>query len=288
MDFIPIALESHGRESILNDICIDRTLGWFTSYYPVILDASRAVDLELTIKIIKESLHQIPDNGIGYGILKYSTQEELKQDITFTLNPNIEFNYLGQFGQIHSSKSEIEILGTIGDTISKKGETGADIIISISIPDNKFFIQIDYNTTRFLNTTIKKFMYNLQEALNNIVTHCQNKTQSTLTPSDVSGNDLSIEELEVLEPIIMKGKTIPEIINRKHGSLYHELPLLWHIYKNEIEGKRIPKNEYLDGLFNELTENGKFLIYISLPPVMPVVSILINDILIVTSLPFLV
>ncbi|MFC2056013.1 hypothetical protein ACFLTO_00355 [Chloroflexota bacterium] len=66
---------------------------------------------------------------------------------------------------------------------------------------------------------------------------------------------ISIEELEVLEPIITKGKTFPEIINRKHGSIYSDLPLLWHIYKNEIEGTTVPNNEYIDELFAELTEN---------------------------------
>lgn len=66
---------------------------------------------------------------------------------------------------------------------------------------------------------------------------------------------ISIEELEVLEPIMNRGKTFPEIMDRKHGSIYSDLPLLWHIYKNEIEGTTVPKNEYLDALFTELTEN---------------------------------
>ena len=55
--------------------------------------------------------------------------------------------------------------------------------------------------------------------------------------------------------MIIKGKTFPEIMDRKHGSMYSDLPLLWHIYKNEIEGTTVPKNEYIDELFRELTEN---------------------------------
>ena len=67
---------------------ISRTVGWFTSMYPVRL----AVDDEIgsSIKCIKESLRQIPNNGIGYGAL-----------IGYDINqfPKISFNYLGQFNK---------------------------------------------------------------------------------------------------------------------------------------------------------------------------------------------
>lgn len=67
---------------------------------------------------------------------------------------------------------------------------------------------------------------------------------------------ITIEELEYLEPLIKSGKTFPDILNRKQASSYYaELPMKWHIYKNEITDSIIPHNEYIEALFTELSDN---------------------------------
>ncbi|MCK4978973.1 MAG: non-ribosomal peptide synthetase, partial [Candidatus Delongbacteria bacterium] len=96
-DRILVSLEGHGREDVIPDIDISRTIGWFTTVYPISLDMSYSADLSMQLKEVKESLHQIPNKGIGYGILKYLTPDELKEGLEFKQTPQIEFNYLGQF-----------------------------------------------------------------------------------------------------------------------------------------------------------------------------------------------
>ncbi|UCH96765.1 MAG: AMP-binding protein, partial [Candidatus Aminicenantes bacterium] len=56
-----IELEGHGREQIPEDIDISRTVGWFTSLYPVLMDISHAGDTGRQIKEIKETLRRIPN-----------------------------------------------------------------------------------------------------------------------------------------------------------------------------------------------------------------------------------
>jgi hypothetical protein len=77
-DAICIALEGHGREEILDGIDISRTVGFFTSEYPVILDMSYKTEMARQIKEVKESLRRKPHRGIGYGILRYLTGAENK------------------------------------------------------------------------------------------------------------------------------------------------------------------------------------------------------------------
>ncbi|MBV7338440.1 amino acid adenylation domain-containing protein [Chloroflexi bacterium TSY] len=97
-----IELESHGREPIDHldpddDPVIDlsRTVGWFTAAFPVRLN-HRSGDLSDQILSVKEQLGQIPNHGLGYGILHYSRETpELRQ----VPMPPICFNYLGQFDQ---------------------------------------------------------------------------------------------------------------------------------------------------------------------------------------------
>ena len=64
-----IQLEGHGREDLFDDIDLTRTVGWFTSLFPVNLVP--ASDLGASIKAIKEQLRAVPDKGLGYGALRY-------------------------------------------------------------------------------------------------------------------------------------------------------------------------------------------------------------------------
>jgi amino acid adenylation domain-containing protein/non-ribosomal peptide synthase protein (TIGR01720 family) len=99
-----IDLEGHGREEIFPSVELSRTAGWFTSIHPVRLDAGTIDWAEVqsggqavgtAFKRVKEQLREIPDNGIGYGLLRYmnpQTAEEL-EDLP---EPQIAFNYLGR------------------------------------------------------------------------------------------------------------------------------------------------------------------------------------------------
>ena len=88
---IAIGLEGHGREAIDKTIDSSATVGWFTSLYPVQLKGS--TDPDTIIKETKETLRNIPDKGLGYGVLKYINKAAGLQG---TDPWDIIFNYLGQ------------------------------------------------------------------------------------------------------------------------------------------------------------------------------------------------
>jgi len=90
-DEVVVGLEGHGREAISADIDSSGTVGWFTSFYPVLLKAGE--NEESVIKGAKETLRNIPDKGLGYGVLKYINKEAGLQG---TDPWDIVFNYLGQ------------------------------------------------------------------------------------------------------------------------------------------------------------------------------------------------
>ncbi|KAF6649082.1 condensation domain-containing protein, partial [Paenibacillus sp. EKM301P] len=92
-----VNLEGHGREAIVPDIDITRTVGWFTSQYPVLLDVDGTSEVGQRIKRVKEDLRHVPHKGIGYGMLKYMSQDDATS--SWSLQPEISFNYLGQFDQ---------------------------------------------------------------------------------------------------------------------------------------------------------------------------------------------
>lgn len=100
-----VDLERHGREQIVNDIDLSRTIGWFTSFFPVRLDLASIniedaiVDgaaLEAALNKVKQQLREVPGKGLGYGLLRYQNPETALVLERLT-RPAIGFNYLGRF-----------------------------------------------------------------------------------------------------------------------------------------------------------------------------------------------
>ncbi|WP_237714563.1 condensation domain-containing protein, partial [Paenibacillus polymyxa] len=94
-----VNLEGHGRETILPEVDITRTIGWFTSLYPVLLETSKEMTLAQRIKETKEGLRRIPHKGLTYGIWRYLSSGSRSNDRAIAAEPEISFNYLGQVDQ---------------------------------------------------------------------------------------------------------------------------------------------------------------------------------------------
>ena len=103
-------LEGHGREWVSDTVDVSRTVGWFTSLYPVLLAMPEAVnktssvlaenEIASEIKAVKQQLRQIPDKGFGYGLIKHYQQSDDEHasviDFSALENSQVSFNYLGQ------------------------------------------------------------------------------------------------------------------------------------------------------------------------------------------------
>ena len=86
-----ISLEGHGREDATGALDLSRSVGWFTSLYPLALDA--ADDAVATLKAVKEAVRAVPEKGLGYGILKHLADADLPE----LIGQGVTFNYLGRF-----------------------------------------------------------------------------------------------------------------------------------------------------------------------------------------------
>ncbi|GAB3897720.1 hypothetical protein GCM10029964_081030 [Kibdelosporangium lantanae] len=89
---VVVMLEGHGREEIEPGLDLTQTLGWFTTRYPVRIDPGPSLDNAL--KAVKEQLATIPDNGIGYGMLRYLNPGTAA--LAKLPEPQISFNHLGR------------------------------------------------------------------------------------------------------------------------------------------------------------------------------------------------
>jgi amino acid adenylation domain-containing protein/non-ribosomal peptide synthase protein (TIGR01720 family) len=94
---VQIKVEGQGREAIGIDLNLSRTLGWFTSFYPVLfsMDPSQSVRDQITAAI--HGIEAIPNRGISYSVLRYmNTSDSIKEKMSSIPEPEVAFNFTGQ------------------------------------------------------------------------------------------------------------------------------------------------------------------------------------------------
>ncbi|MGE5398755.1 MAG: condensation domain-containing protein, partial [Ignavibacteriales bacterium] len=192
-----ISLESHGREQFIEEIDTSKVTGWFTSLFPVLLEAGQTDDIESSIVSIKEQLRCIPNNGLSYGLLKYSGDEQIFEKMRGIPDPEICFNYLGQFDQLKSDKSIFDI--DLGDRGNERGELNNRAFlldISAFVVNGTLRVNFQYSTNYYKFSTIKKIAEDYVSEIKLIIEHCLNKDTCIYTPSDFTDVKLRQEQID--------------------------------------------------------------------------------------------
>ena len=206
MEHVLVLREDHGRRSPVPGVCIDRTVGWFTACYPLHLDASRAADTEWTIKAVKRACAKSRHTVVGYGILRFLTRPELKTVLRFRPTPAIEFNYLGRFDDVSESDGPVRVVGHAPHDVNPEGETGADLILTASLAGDTLHVGLDFNSSRFHDSTAERLLHAFDHALTEIVDHCRERGSQEITPSDLTEKDLSMEELNAIGELVAQSE----------------------------------------------------------------------------------
>lgn len=172
---IKVTMEGHGRELMGDELDISRTVGWFTSKYPVCIDLGNEEGLGTTIKDVKEQLRRVPAKGIGYGILKYMSNElpMLKEQ-----TPPLLFNYLGQMDQDINSglfrSSWLSAGNPVGDDVIRANPM--EVIAYVA--DGQLMINITYNHKLFDESIVVNFATTYQKMLQQVIEHCAQQQQA--------------------------------------------------------------------------------------------------------------
>ncbi|MBE6052207.1 MAG: amino acid adenylation domain-containing protein [Clostridium sp.] len=196
LDKIRINLEGHGREMIYPDIDISRTIGWFTTTYPVVLSMEKGKDLSYMIRKTKETLRKTPNNGIGYGILRYISNFSDEENVSFKCNPEIGFNYLGEFDKVATTKTfELSDVSS-GIQVSPQGERITVLDINGMVLNNELTFTCNYNTKEYFEETINNLMELFKDNLIEIIDYCTSGTAKQVTPTDLGDANISIDDLD--------------------------------------------------------------------------------------------
>lgn len=191
-----IDVEGHGREQISDELDVSRTIGWFTSVFPVKLDMSYREDLPCQIKAVKEYMRNIPDKGVGYGVLRYLTSYGKKQFGTNPQKPEIRFNYLGDFDAfIEQSLFTLSDIPT-GPLVSPHSERQYALDINILVIHGSLNVMINYNKLQYDEKLVNKLAESFRVQLIKIIHHCTEKSISEITPGDLTSKSLGQKDMD--------------------------------------------------------------------------------------------
>ncbi|GGF55316.1 hypothetical protein GCM10011332_05880 [Terasakiella brassicae] len=193
-----VMLEGHGRSPALKNSDVSRTLGWFTSLYPVLLDLSHITKTDQQIKTIKENLRQIPNKGFGYGVLSYLSKDGLGLDPAFDQRCHITFNYLGHFKNAQNTPLFDISTDNTGTAIAPSAKRTSNLDIAAIVMDDRLEITLSYSRHRYLKSTMEDLLHTLHEEMNKLIAFCSARDTSELTPADLTLSTLSLDEFESL------------------------------------------------------------------------------------------
>jgi amino acid adenylation domain-containing protein/non-ribosomal peptide synthase protein (TIGR01720 family) len=195
-----VELEGHGREEVLEDVNLSRTVGWFTTRFPVRLDLEGADEPAHALKAVKEQLRRVPQRGIGYGLLRYVREDAaIAARLRSALQPEVSFNYLGQLDQSLPDDSPFApATESAGPAMSEWVPRPYLLQIVGSIAGHRLRLSLTYSRNVHRRGSVEALAEAYLGALRSLIAHCRSAEAGGCTPSDFPLAKIDQEKLEEL------------------------------------------------------------------------------------------
>ncbi|RRV07249.1 amino acid adenylation domain-containing protein [Pseudomonas sp. v388] len=218
-----IRLEGHGREDLFDELDITRTVGWFSSLYPVRLTAQAS--LAESIMTIKEQLRGIPDKGMGYGVLRYLGHETARQALRALPQGSIVFNYLGQFDASFTSGDALFAPSgeSSGSSQSADAPLAAPISINGQVYGGELSLNWSFSGAVFERDTVQRLADEYGRELRELIAHCTREDVRGVTPSDFPLARLTQAQLNRLPVAAADIQDLYPLSPMQQGMLFHTL-----------------------------------------------------------------
>jgi non-ribosomal peptide synthase protein (TIGR01720 family) len=204
-----VDVEGHGREEIFADVDVSRTVGWFSSTYPILLEGSKRGSWEpgKALSTVKEQLRAVPNRGLGYGLLRYlSKDEETRKRLREMPKAEIVFNYLGQVDQVlRASALLAPAKESSGPPSASQNRRPYVLDVNAVVAQGKLQVNWGYSENLHRRGTIEIIAGKFMECLREVIAHCRREEAGGFTPSDfVGANNMTQKELMQIAAILGK------------------------------------------------------------------------------------
>jgi len=220
-----VDLEGHGREEILEDVDLSRTVGWFTTIKPVRLTLEDARGPEEALKAIKEQLRTMPARGIWYGLLRYMRGDrEIASRLASFPRAEISFNYLGQFDAMVPASSPFRFATeSTGPRVSPRARRTHFIEIDGYVASGRLRMNWKYSKSLHAHATIEALARRFEQTLRGLLDLGGRPEAAALTPSDFPLVRLDQAALDALAREHPGLEDVYPLTPMQEGMLYHAL-----------------------------------------------------------------
>ena len=220
-----IDLEGHGREPLFAGLDVSRTVGWFTSLFPIYLEIDPHSSVGEALVAVKEQMRAVPKRGIGFGLLRYACSDpEIRRNLSAMPQPRISFNYLGQTDAIlRGAKLFRPASHDTGPQSSPRQQRRHELAVDVLVRDGKLQFNWTYSENRHLPETIDRLGREVIESLRAIIRHCAGPDAGAFTPADFP---LAKLDHTALQKLWRADSTIDDIYPLsplQKGMLFHTL-----------------------------------------------------------------
>ncbi|WP_308583464.1 non-ribosomal peptide synthetase [uncultured Pseudomonas sp.] len=217
-----IQLEGHGREPLFDDIDLTRSVGWFTSAYPLRLTPQ--VGQGDSIKAIKEQLRGVPHKGLGYGVLRYLADDGCRQAMAALPMAEITFNYLGQFDQSFAAEALFHPLDeSAGLAHDPDAPLPNELSVDSQVYGGELLLRWTFSRERHDPQTIQALADAYRAELHSLIAHCLTPDAGGLTPSDFPLARLTQSQLDALPVPASAIEDVYPLTPMQEGLLLHTL-----------------------------------------------------------------
>ncbi|GAB2963519.1 non-ribosomal peptide synthase/polyketide synthase [Saccharothrix stipae] len=187
-DAVSVVLEGHGREELLPGVDLNRTIGWFTTQFPVVLPAFEEWDR--TLKSVKESLRAAPHRGLSFGAL------DIRGPGGGAL-PQVSFNYHGRFdvadGGFYRARRD-----SVGADLAADEHRTQLLDVTGLVEGGELELSWQYSEHVHDEETVRRLAERMLAGLREIVAHCARPGAGGRTPSDFPLARLTQEQVDAL------------------------------------------------------------------------------------------
>jgi non-ribosomal peptide synthase protein (TIGR01720 family) len=183
-----LELEGQGREDLDEALDLSRTVGWFTTVFPVLLNLDTQHEPGAALRAVKEQLRAVPNRGIGYGLLRYlGGDPALSAQLAALPEAEVSFNYLGRFDQTAVGTALLTADDEVDFSRHLHGPEGRRRhLISVNglAAGGQMHFSFTYSQRVHRAATVEGVAQEFIAALQRLIAHCLHSDTTGFTASD--------------------------------------------------------------------------------------------------------
>ncbi len=219
---VKIDLEGHGRQfDGLAKLDVARTVGWFTSLFPLRLELGEVSAGGAHLKQVKEQLRAVPDQGRGWGMLRYLSDGE---DVVDKGSAEVLFNYLGQLDGVIGSTDMLKLIAEEQPAERSRRQQRSHLLeISVKVREGRLLVDWEFSRGAHRRQTIGSLANDFIGRLGAWIDHCSKPANRGFTPSDFPLADLDQPALDELRTTVGEIEDLLPLTPTQEGMLFHAL-----------------------------------------------------------------